>query len=203
MSYCNLRDSPKVYFKFNGQSEQIYQSKESPIDVSMSDYSTYGVNFSSVGYQITVYSTNNFGYFSLTVRNYRIIDRGTAYTSDQRYSLEAQYCNSDEWVSVFLVNPGTLSVNNSITCPTSKPDIRKAKLEIKKAATSTIIFTTEGDYPGTFKVSCGDCPAGTCRCESDSYPGYCCQDCASLAGEVRAIKNTVKTLNSKGRVKHG
>ncbi|BAZ02250.1 hypothetical protein NIES37_62620 [Tolypothrix tenuis PCC 7101] len=203
MSYCNIGDSPKVYFKFNGQSKQIYSSKESPIDVSMTDYSTYGANFSSTGYRINVYSTNNFQYVNLTVRNYQIVDNGAGSDPIFRYTLYVQYCNSDVLEAVFAVNPSTLTTHNDASCPTTKPDIRKSKLEIKKAGTSTIIFTTEGDYPGSFEVACADCPAGTCRCESDSYPGYCCQDCASLASQVRQIKNTVQIVNSKGKVKYG
>lgn len=203
MSYCNIGDKPKVYFKFNEQQEQIYQSKESPIDVSMEDYSIYGATYKPEGYRINIYSTNNFGYYNLTVRRYEIVDRGAAYSSDDRYELLAQTCNSSEMVGIFLVNPSTLSFNYAITCPTVIPDIKKSRLHVKKAGLTTDIFTTEGDYPGSFKVSCGDCPDGTCRCETDSYPGYCCCDCNSLAGQVRQIKNTVSNLNSKGKVKYG
>lgn len=202
-TYCNIGDNPKVYFKFNGESEQIYQSKASPIDVSLENYSIYGENYSENGYTISIYSTNNFGTFSYVVRNYNIVDRGDGYPSDQRYELFIQTCASDSLSSVFLVNPSTLVISPSPACPAKKPDVKKSRLHIKKVGTSTDIFTAEGNYPATFRVACGDCPEGFCRCECDSYPGYCCIDAKLLTGELKGLKNIVQGLNKKGSVSHG
>lgn len=39
--------------------------------------------------------------------------------------------------------------------------------------------------PGDYQVGCGDdCPPGTCKCPTDSYPGYCCLDCKAVAARL-------------------
>ncbi|WP_094347037.1 hypothetical protein [Nostoc sp. 'Peltigera membranacea cyanobiont' 232] len=52
-------------------------------------------------------------------------------------------------------------------------------------------------YPsddGRFTVSCDDdCPAGKCKCHSDSYPGYCCNDCASTSAKLKAIGDELRS----------
>lgn len=39
----------------------------------------------------------------------------------------------------------------------------------------------------TFKVSCGDCPEGTKRCESSGYPGFCCIPCDEIATRINRL----------------
>ncbi|OYD98881.1 hypothetical protein [Nostoc sp. 'Peltigera membranacea cyanobiont' 232] len=52
-------------------------------------------------------------------------------------------------------------------------------------------------YPsddGRFTVSCDDdCPPGKCKCHSDSYPGYCCNDCASTSAKLKAIGDGLRS----------
>lgn len=40
-----------------------------------------------------------------------------------------------------------------------------------------------------------DCPPGTCKCHSESYPGYCCLDCSATAASIRSITNELRRKN--------
>ncbi|MEH1779839.1 MAG: hypothetical protein V7L26_12125 [Nostoc sp.] len=49
---------------------------------------------------------------------------------------------------------------------------------------------------GQYTVACdNDCPPGTCKCHSDRYPGYCCNDCGSTSAQINAITQLVKAKN--------
>lgn len=203
MSYCLAGEKPKVYYKFGVNPYSIYQPNIAPIDVSMEDYSVNGANYSETGYTLTVYSTNNFQTFSYVVRNYQVVDKGAAYIFAERYELLVQTCASDSLVSLFNIDPSTIVISGATTCPTIKPDKRKAKLHVKKAGETADIFSIEGDYPGSFKVACEGCPEGTIKCECDSYPGYCCVSCSELKTNIAGITATVKTINQQGSVSYG
>lgn len=46
-------------------------------------------------------------------------------------------------------------------------------------------------------IVCDDeCPPGTCKCPSDKYPGYCCNDCAATAAKIQAITDTLRAFNN-------
>ncbi|MBW4479684.1 MAG: hypothetical protein KME54_23265 [Tolypothrix brevis GSE-NOS-MK-07-07A] len=68
-----------------------------------------------------------------------------------------------------------------------------------------IIATTEGGvtYKSkkgvkcTFEIACdNDCPPGHMRCETSSYPGYCCIPCAEIKSEITSITASVKRINN-------
>jgi hypothetical protein len=50
--------------------------------------------------------------------------------------------------------------------------------------------TSEGGCTGCLYN--GNCPEGQCECHSDSYPGYCCNDCASTAAQIQSITNQLR-----------
>jgi hypothetical protein len=52
-----------------------------------------------------------------------------------------------------------------------------------------VIFTkTVNQSCPTYKIFCDeDCPEGQCKCHSDDYPGYCCNDCSATAARIDAI----------------
>ncbi|MEH2065140.1 MAG: hypothetical protein V7K50_23250 [Nostoc sp.] len=57
-------------------------------------------------------------------------------------------------------------------------------------------FTRGFNSRPTFVVTCeDDCPLGTCKCHTDAYPGYCCNDCNSTAAQIQAITNTMRVKN--------
>ncbi|BAY22368.1 hypothetical protein NIES2100_21310 [Calothrix sp. NIES-2100] len=194
MSYCNIGDKPKVYFQFGNGKEEIYQSNESPIDVSIENFSLDTENYSPTGYRIEWYSTNNGVPLALTVRDYQIVDTGSG-NGVYRYVLYAMRCGDAEMFEFGNIDINQFGVNPAIVCSTSKPERLKARLHIRKSGSTTDIFTAVGDRPGKFRVACSDCPPGTCRCECDHYPGYCCLPCNEVKGNIRAITELVKRLN--------
>ncbi|MEH1790323.1 MAG: hypothetical protein V7L23_33360 [Nostoc sp.] len=63
--------------------------------------------------------------------------------------------------------------------------------------TTGLIFTktVAGSAP-TYQIACeSDCPDGTCKCHSDSYPGYCCNDCSNTAAQINAITQLARAKN--------
>lgn len=187
MSYCNLGDKPKVYFKFGSGSEQNCILPISPIDVSMEDYSEKNTaNYSPLGYQISFYSPNNSRGYNLIVRDWKIEDN----------NIFIRTCNASDLTIFATVDPTSLIINTAITCGGEIPDILKSRLHIKKAGVANDIFTATGDYPGSFHVTCGDCPEGFCKCIIPEYPGYCCLDCNAAAASIRSITNELKGKNN-------
>ena len=187
MSYCNIGDKPKVYYKFGTATQQIYESPVSPVDVTIENFSTNTSNYSPVGYQLSGNSTNSGVPFSVVVRDYQIVDLGAGAT--YRYALNVQRCQDSGLINYTNVDPASITINPAITCGASIANTMKSRLHIKKAGQSTDIFTDEGDYPCTFNVACIDCPDGTCRCDCDSYPGYCCLDESLILGLINQLNS--------------
>lgn len=195
-SYCSPGDKPKVYFNFKNSPQEIYESQESPIEVSLENYSVSGENYSPTGYQVNFYSPNNGVGLSRTVRAYKIIDLGIGHSADSRYVFAEIGCNGTSFKEITNIDPSSLTINTSVTCPTVSHDTLKSRLHVKKQGETVDIFSAEGDYPGNFSVGCADCPPGTCRCKNDNYPGYCCLDYNVIASEIHSITQSLKTKNN-------
>jgi len=187
--YCNVGDKPKVYYKFGTSTQQIYESPASPIDVTVENFSTNTSNYSPVGYGLSGNSTNSGVPFSIVVRDYQIIDQGSGSPPDIRYILYVQRCQDSGLISYTNTDPASITINPAITCGASITNTMKSRLHIKKAGESTDIFMVEGDYPCTFKVACIDCPDGFCRCDCDTYPGYCCLDESLILGLINQLNS--------------
>jgi|GEM_PF-6174673 len=189
MSYCNIGDKPKVYFHFGTSSEQTYESRESPINVTTENFSTHTSNYNPMGYGLSGSSTNSGSGFTLEVRDYQIVDQGSSTPSDTRYILYVQRCQDSGLISYTNVDPTSIVINTAITCGASIAETKKSRLHIKKAGESTDIFTADGDYPCTFKIACIDCPDGTCKIDCETYPGYCCLDESLILGLINQLSS--------------
>lgn len=194
--YCSPGDKPKVYFNFKDSPQEIYESQESPIEVSIENYSVSGENYSPTGYQVNFYSPNNGVGLSRTVRAYKIIDLGIGHSADSRYVFAEIGCNGTGFKEITNIDPSSLTINTSVTCPTVLHDTLKSRLHINKQGETTDIFSAEGNYPGNFNVACVDCPSGTCRCDYDNYPGYCCINCQELKQGIGLATNAVRRINN-------
>lgn len=70
-------------------------------------------------------------------------------------------------------------------CNPPDEDEGKCVITVKSSGGGTI-YKKEADCPIKFKVRCGrECADGEIRCESNTYPGYCCIDCGDLSQSLR------------------
>jgi len=193
MSYCNLGDKPTLFYQFGNASTYSQMSFDvSPIDVTVTNLSSVTGNYNPQGFQITIYSTNNFSNYVTVVRDYQIVNVGGSFP----YVLYVQPCSGSGLISTVNVDPTTLEIDNTVHCPTPVP----APTPMSKISVSyqgSVIWTATGISPCTYSVVCNSgCPPGQCQCYSSSYPGYCCLDCNQILSEIAAITALAK---SKGK----
>ncbi|BAY15707.1 hypothetical protein NIES21_15260 [Anabaenopsis circularis NIES-21] len=186
---CNTGEKPIIRYSFNGGGERIYKTELSPVDIEIlngaDSFEGNTENFSSEGFQLTFYSPNNFKYFDVVVLDYRIKDIGYL-------DLEVVSCGETTWSDTMItIDPNTISINPNIRCP-----IVTDQCMIKIKHNGNTIFRDKGKQPCNYTVQCGRCPEGQCECSTPNYPGYCCVDCAELAGEIKGIRNLVRSLKN-------
>ncbi|MEH2138685.1 hypothetical protein [Nostoc sp.] len=191
-------------FYFNGQPPTIYESNVSPIDIQTGEAPNDRTeNYNSEGYQITFNSPQAaFGAISATVVDYKItyLDRGI-FDSDTAYYIKLISCGDKEFPPDVGGKPGikmtsqNVIINNAVKCSIKNND--NSRCEIKILSNGATIFRAEGECPVHFTVACARCPEGTCECHSDSYPGYCCNDCEATSGKIEAISNQLRSKNAR------
>lgn len=72
---------------------------------------------------------------------------------------------------------------------------RFGKCKITISHLGKVLFQDTGLCPVKFNVSCDeDCPEGTIKCKSSSYPGYCCLPC-EIKSEIANVTAMVRSLN--------
>ena len=202
MSYCDIGDKPKVTYRFNNASPVDVQMNVSPIEVITGEApNDHTENYNPNGYQITFNSPQaTFGVLSIIVVDYKItyIDAG-AYNSATGYYLQAIPCGETKFQTLpdnvygVKMSSTNVDINNANHCPI--PNENDSKCEIKILSNGVVVFRTEGECPVNFSVACKRCPPGTCECKTDSYPGYCCHDCASTTAKIQAIANQLRSKN--------
>lgn len=73
----------------------------------------------------------------------------------------------------------------------------KTVCTLKVLHNNQVIFTDQGACSPSFNVVCGEeCPPNHLKCSSPGYPGYCCIPCSEVAGELRSIKNQVRSVSN-------
>ncbi|MBH8575457.1 hypothetical protein I8752_21080 [Nostocaceae cyanobacterium CENA369] len=170
MSYCNPSDKPKVLFKFGTGQEQKYESNVSPIDVVTEQASTSGFTY-------TYTDPNLPGTRTAT---------GTSYSTSF-----LDYCEQGQ-TAIKIFN-GTEQVFYSCFLPGSLQAVPLAsKCKLNVTHNEKVIFTIEGDCPIRYKVACGDCPEGYCKCKQNKYPGYCCLPCGETKEKINNLTSKVK-----------
>jgi len=191
MSYCNIGDKPKVYFQFNNEGQQIYQSNVAPIDVSSQ---TVPLNVSSQyntnGYQITFNSPQGaYGQIQIVVVDYQLFTyQGVNYIYGIPCGETSFPAKTPEYGAV-ITSP--VVIDTTVHCP---PSNTKKKCNIQVFNSGSVIFQAQGDCPVTFQVACGNCPGGQMESSSPNYPGYCCLDCGSIEGQLSQLINQIKSL---------
>ena len=212
MAYCNIGDEPTVRYKFNGQTEKVFESQYAPIDVITKTVPIEGSNnYKPDGYGIGYVPLNGNGtYYWFNVVDHKIFNipagvnpiwgttpRIAMMSCGQTTFSKLLNCGTSatdyyvECLSTLLFN-GSLDIDPNRKCPT--PASRQ-RCSIQIIYNGLTIFQDQGNCPVTFTVSCGNCPPGTEEHKTNTYPGYCCFDCNSILSEVKGITNTIRGLN--------
>jgi hypothetical protein len=197
MSYCNEGDKPTIKYKFSGQNEKTFKSEFAPIDVITKTIPIEGTdNYSNSGFLIRFRSGSCNGLTCQLIVHDYYIQYQAPEGSPRIYYIpcgETKF-SSSAWFSINRgeIEPGKLvQVDTSVRCSTSN----NQRCSIQILHNNMLLFSDQGNCPVTFTVSCGNCPPGTEEHKTNTYPGYCCLDCQSIASEIRGIANTVRGLN--------
>ncbi len=194
MSYCNAGDKPRVDYKFNSEAGITYQSQVSPINVvtGTAPFNTTS-NYNSQGYRITFNSPQGaYGQIQLTVLDYQIFTyQGTNYLQNIPCGGSAFPAQLPENAAVIT---SAVTEDHTVHCPSNTPNNGTCTLAISHQGAT--LFKVQGNCPLTYVVTCGKCPPGTCECHSDSYPGYCCNDCGSNAAQIHEITQSLRNQNN-------
>lgn len=60
---------------------------------------------------------------------------------------------------------------------------------------ATVFSKTVPSKP-SYTVGCGEeCPPGFCKCPTDNYPGYCCNDCSATKASIQNILSDLRSKN--------
>lgn len=202
MSYCKVGDKAKVTYQFQDGQPTIYQSSVSPVDVMTGKANPDGTgsNYNPQGFGIAFNSPQGqFGQIQITVLDYELYTYnggnyirsipcgGTSYPKNPDGSIV-----SDAYGGAVITSP--VVVDNTVHCPGTPTDDGKCQIVISNNGQT--LFQARGDCPINFTVACGDgCPKGQCKCHSDSYPGYCCLDCKTVAAKIGEVVNDLKYRN--------
>ena len=176
--YCKTNQKARVTYNFKNIPERTYETDKSPISVS--------------GY----YSPNNRQWNEGPVHDFRIFPTPDYSYGPNYEGISHWECGSfDFWRNPNshdpdkLTGPGiditTLIINPNVKCPKPLTVTERCYIEVKSGG--IIIFQDQGECPVNFRVTCGDCPEGTIRCEQPGYPGYCCLPCQPIAQKINNL----------------
>jgi hypothetical protein len=210
MSNCKPGDKPRIDYKFNGEAGITYQSSVSPIDVvtGTTPFNTTS-NYDPRGYQINFNSPQGaYGTIQTVVIDYQIIHISTGpYAGDYiavipcgqtSFAKTSATLLGDTSGLVLLANiTSPVVINNAVNCPGAVSS-GGGTCTLTISSEGKTLFKTQGNCPVTYVVTCGNCPPGTCECHSDTYPGYCCNDCTATSESLQNISNQLKRLKNNG-----
>lgn len=63
---------------------------------------------------------------------------------------------------------------------------------------SGYVFHNDTWHPPTYNVVCGDnCPEGSCKCKTNTYPYYCCLDCSKVERRLNSLVNLAREISNE------
>lgn len=211
MTYCQAGQKPIIKYKFGQSAERIFNSRYSPIDVSVKSVPLGGTDNSNPdGYGLGFIPGNGNGsYYWFTVTDHQIFEIPRSVPDPYGWTprIALKECGQADFTRIssascaglnlytnclqtrFLSSELTIDTNRK--CPTS--DKQRCSLEVSYKG--LIIFQAQGDCPCTFSVQCGDCAEDEIKCEKPGYPGYCCIKCSEIVGEIKSITSAVRAAN--------
>jgi len=180
MSYCKGSQKATVIYT-NSSKVRVRREVEAPINAVVilpkipGTYRFYGTGDDKIFYQFTAQGTNP-GYAINSGFNSRV------YTP----TMNGVFIKPQDYYYVSGYGIGTL------IAPVDYCQIQ---------VTGGSNFTDKIECPdGNYQVSCDDdCPSGFCKCHSDSYPGYCCNDCNATSASLQNISNQLLKKLKNGR----
>ena len=194
MSYCTSEDTSALlsYFDGDGNKKQVIFKSGFPLDVDINSINKERFKFDGTRKlvhfapgDITSVSCN--GTFR-QISNNPATELPCTYIIDLSSVIGTKL--ESEFDSVYSDNSGDMEF---IVSYIATDDI------IRVFSGSTLIFKDVVKKPASYKLQCirEKCPEGYCECKSDSYPGFCCNNCADTAKQLRDISNSVRGINGK------
>ncbi|QKQ76344.1 hypothetical protein [Nostoc sp. TCL240-02] len=192
MSYCTLEDTSALltYIDGEGVTEKITFKNACPIDVTVSDIDKETFRFDG-GRPLNHFAPGEIVGVSCT-GTFRQIGNNPATELPCTYILSTAVITGNRLQSEF---DSTYSDNTGDM--TFKVDYKSTQNIIRVFSNSELIYKDVRPAPITFKVQCirVRCPEGYCECKTDTYPGYCCNDCEKTASELRGLTKQVRLHN--------
>lgn len=175
MLYCKLGDkSATVTWKWENQPTKKFISKVVPIDVTVDPVSESSGNTMGTWTMDTydnITASSPFSYAG---------DASDSPVFSGRKILSAK--DGRELYSDGSTYAGDIRARNIKFTPDSINSINGYKITISNSTGGKLFEEKKFNVPApTYEVACGEnCPPGHVRCESLSYPGYCCMPCSTL-----------------------
>lgn len=193
--FCTKGQKPKLYYRFIGDnSNSVISFDYSPIDVEISNTGSLGSN--KCGNILGTWSMiTSDDYTASSPLSYTGTNLESPIASGRSISCE---CSARNIYSDGSSYAGNIRIGAVKFTPNTG---NSWTIQVRDASSGNLIFTNtkNSESPPTYKVNCDDgCPDGYCKCHSDSYPGYCCNDCGATAARINNLVQKVKAL-SDGR----
>ncbi|MDZ8190013.1 MAG: hypothetical protein RMX96_34905 [Nostoc sp. ChiSLP02] len=192
--YCTQSNKGKIFFFQNGKKEVL--EIPSSFDISCSSQNSACGLSGTYTFSYTTPAPNPIGTMSFASFSgetwyfkSKPAPSTTEYNQGLSWDLYANCAGAERLVysnfSILSGHPIVLSSNFVIDSSANK------YLRVTNAS-GQLIAQLKADNCN-FDVACSeDCPAGKCKCATDSYPGYCCLDCAATAANIKAITNELR-----------
>lgn len=184
MLYCKLEDkTATVTWTWKNEPTKKYISDVVPVGVTVETVSTGSTSllgtWSMITYD-TITANSPFSYRGDTQDSPVFSNRRILSAKDGRelYSDGSTYAGPIQ-VRDIKFTPDTAS-GYKITISNSNGS---KLLEDKKTT----------DSPPTYEVACGEnCPEGYIKCETTTYPGYCCLPCKATAEKINNLASKIR-----------
>jgi hypothetical protein len=200
--YCQSGDKPTLTYRFQGQGEKKYRSEFSPIDVITKDIPVDGTsNYRDEGFG-TSFRADNCSSFECrgVLKDFEIYQP----IPNQPAILYFIPCGASTWArradgsrDFYILNRGFWDASGWVGIDRNQkcPSVNSKRCSIQVQFNGLTIFQDQGNCPVSFNVKCSNCPPGQHEVKTNTYPGFCCLDCAAIKTEIAIIKNAVRSVN--------
>ncbi|MEH2189386.1 MAG: hypothetical protein V7K64_24970 [Nostoc sp.] len=193
-SYCSTEDTAALLTYIDGENitKQVNFKNVCPIDVTVSDIDKESFFFDG-GRPLNHFAPGEIVSVTCT-GTFRQIGNNPSTELPCTYILSTAVITGNRLQSEF---DSTYSDNTGDM--TFKVDYKSTENIIRVTHDGELIFKDVAVAPITFKVDCirVRCPEGYCECKTDTYPGYCCSDCADTASQIHSMTTQLRSINGK------